>query len=69
MCSARPIKAAAPATPPPPAPILEQAAPASAIGSDSDQVKKKASGTKQYRNPLSISSGNTQTSSGLSISK
>jgi len=69
VCTAKTPKAIAPATPPPPAPILEQAAPVANMDSETVKNAKKANGTKQYRNPLSISTGASTASNGLSITK
>lgn len=69
MCTAKTPKAIAPAAPPPPAPVLEQAAPVSNAESETAKNAKKATGTKRYRNELSIGTGVSTTSNGLSISK
>lgn len=63
MCLSTP-KAPAPAppppTPPPPPPVLEQAAPKTAAPSTGQQMDKRSSGTKKYRNSLGISAGDNQ---------
>lgn len=57
-----------PATPPPPPPVLEQSAPEGAGAKVSDNLKKTAQGTKQYRTSLSIGSASqTNNNTGLGI--
>lgn len=55
-----------PATPPPPPPVLEQEAPKTTAPKVADELTRRAVGTKKYRSPLSITSGNTD-NAGLSI--
>lgn len=57
-----------PATPPPPPPVLEQAAPDVSSAKVSEDLKKQASGTKQYRTSLSIGTASpTNNNTGLGI--
>ena len=62
MCMSSPKVQAAPppATPPPPPPVLEQVAPKTATSTTGQQMDKRSSGTKKYRNSLGISAGDNQ---------
>lgn len=62
MClsSPTPQQAAPPPAPPPPPPVLEQAAPKTAAPSTGQQLDRRSSGTKKYRNSLGISAGDNQ---------
>lgn len=71
MCSTDAPDPVVPATPPPPPPVLEQAAPEQAAPTQSDELKKQATGNRKYRTGLSIGANENQntTSNGLGISQ
>jgi hypothetical protein len=67
MCFSEPEEPKPPAIPPPPPPVLEQEAPKTIAPSTSDALTRRAEGTKKYRSPLSINSGNGTDNTGVSI--
>lgn len=66
MCTSSPSPPPPPPAPPPPPPVLEQVAPEKAVPTESEAMNRRASGTKKYRNNLSISDS-TSSTSGLGI--
>lgn len=68
MCFSKAPEPKTPATPPPPPPTLDQAAPEVAAPNQSEELKNRALGTKQYRSSLSIgTTSQTNNNTGLGI--